>query len=76
MQNNFREAMLSTGHLSGSNSEYLEKLYEQFLSDPGSIPLQWIEFFKSLPTNNGSDLPDVSHAEIKKDFQALGKVSR
>ncbi|MDD9960098.1 MAG: 2-oxoglutarate dehydrogenase E1 component [Gammaproteobacteria bacterium] len=76
MQDNLMEVMWSTGHLSGSNAEYVEELYEQFLSDPDSIPQQWRDFFESLPSTDGSSAPEVSHAEIKKDFEALGKVSR
>ncbi|NKB31697.1 MAG: 2-oxoglutarate dehydrogenase E1 component [Pseudomonadales bacterium] len=76
MQDNMMEIMWSTGHLSGSNAEYVEELYEQFLSDPDSIPQQWRDFFESLPATNGSNTTEVSHAEIKKDFEALAKVSR
>jgi 2-oxoglutarate dehydrogenase E1 component len=54
----------------------VENLYEDFLSDPASIPEQWRELFQSLPTINGADEEEVSHAEIKKDFIALGKTSR
>lgn len=68
--------MRSTGHLSGANADYVEDLYERFLSDPASIPEQWQVFFQSLPTASDVDTPDVSHAEIRKDFKALGKVSR
>jgi len=70
------EVMWSTGHLSGPNVQYVENLYESFLSDPASIPEQWRELFQSLPAINGSDEIEVSHAEIKKDFIALGKISR
>ncbi len=76
MRDNLMEIMWNTGHLSGSNAEYVEKLYESFLSEPDSIPQQWREFFDSLPAPNGSNAEEVSHAEIKKDFEALGKVSR
>ena len=76
MHDNLMEIMWSTGHLSGSNAEYVEGLYEQYLSEPSSIPQQWRDFFQSLPAANGSNAQEVSHAEIKKDFEALGKVSR
>jgi len=76
MHDNLMEIMWNTGHLSGSNAEYVEKLYEGFLSEPDSVPQQWRDFFDSLPAPNGSKAQEVSHAEIKKDFEALGKVSR
>jgi 2-oxoglutarate dehydrogenase E1 component len=76
MQQNLMELMLSTGHISGSNAAYVEDLYESYLSDPGSIPDQWKDYFSSLPPVNGSSAPDVSHSEIRKDFKALSKRSR
>ena len=76
MQDNLMEIMWSTGHLSGSNAEYVEELYEQFLVDPSSIPDQWKNFFASLPSASGDGRPEVSHSQIEKDFKALGKVSR
>ncbi len=68
------EAMWNTGHLSGVNAEYVEELYESFLSDPASVPAQWRGFFETLPAENGNH--DVSHAEIRKEFRALAKTSR
>ena len=70
MHDNLMEIMWSTGHLSGSNAEYVEGLYEQYLSEPSSIPQQRRDFFQSLPAANGSNAQEVSHAEIKQDFEA------
>ena len=77
MQENVMELMWSTGHLSGSNAEYVEELYESFLSDPDSVPEQWRSFFESLPSPDGRGATqDASHADIKRDFKTLSKVSR
>ncbi|MFT7015921.1 MAG: 2-oxoglutarate dehydrogenase E1 component, partial [Pseudohongiellaceae bacterium] len=76
MQQNMMEFMLSSGHISGSNAAYVEDLYESYLTDPDSIPEQWKDYFTSLPPINGSTVPDVSHAAIRKDFKALSKRSR
>ena len=76
MQDSMMEVLWSSGHLSGSNASYVEDLYEEFLSDPDSTPQQWRDFFESLPATNGDKQRDVSHAEIRRDFRALGKVSR
>ena len=73
MQENLMERMLKTSHLSGSNSAYVEELYEQFLANRLSVPDEWRTFFESL---SDSALADVSHAAIKRDFVSLGKVSR
>ncbi|MEC7684741.1 MAG: 2-oxoglutarate dehydrogenase E1 component, partial [Pseudomonadota bacterium] len=77
MHENIMELMWSTGHLSGSNAEYVEELYEDYLTDRESVPEQWCTFFDSLASavmENGD--PDVSHASIRRDFKALSKVSR
>lgn len=76
MQDSLMDIMWSTGHLSGSNAEYVEELYENYLSDPDSIPQQWRDFFDSLPAATDDAQADVSHSEIRNDFRALGKVSR
>jgi 2-oxoglutarate dehydrogenase E1 component len=76
MHNSLMERMRSSGHLSGSNADYVEDLYERFLSDADSVPEQWQTFFQSLPSANGGDTADVSHAAIRSDFKALGKISR
>ena len=76
MHDSLMEIMWSTGHLSGSNAEYVEELYEQFLVNPSSIPEQWQNFFASLPSASGDGRPEVSHSQIEKDFKALGRVSR
>ncbi|HAT28332.1 MAG TPA: 2-oxoglutarate dehydrogenase E1 component [Gammaproteobacteria bacterium] len=76
MQDSMMEVLWSSGHLSGSNASYVEDLYEDFLSDPDSTPQQWRDFFESLPAATGDTRKDISHAEIRNDFRALGKVSR
>ncbi|MDA0688020.1 MAG: 2-oxoglutarate dehydrogenase E1 component [Proteobacteria bacterium] len=76
MHDSMMEAMWSTGHLSGSNAEYVEELYESYLADPDSVPLQWRNFFDTLPSANGNKGGDVSHAAIRRDFKTLSKVSR
>jgi 2-oxoglutarate dehydrogenase E1 component len=40
--------MLESTPLYGGNAAYLESLYEQYLSDPGSIPPQWRTYFDGL----------------------------
>ncbi|MDG2141783.1 MAG: 2-oxoglutarate dehydrogenase E1 component [Gammaproteobacteria bacterium] len=76
MQDSLMQRMLKSGHLSGTNAAYVEELYELFLVDEESIPLEWRTFFGSLPSSNGADDKDVSHAEIRRDFEQLGRASR
>ncbi len=70
------EQLWSTGHLSGSNAEYVEALYEAYLEDASAVPEQWSAFFSGLPsaTENGS--VEVSHAKIQHDLKILSKRSR
>jgi len=35
-----------TGFLFGSNSVFIEELYQQYLNDPSSVDASWVEFFK------------------------------
>jgi len=76
MQDSSMELMWSTGHLSGSNAEYVEELYERFLEDIDSVPEEWRRFFESLPPSNGDSKTEVSHARIVKQFEDIGKASR
>ncbi len=76
MHDSLMEQLWSTGHLSGSNATYVEELYESFLADPESVAEEWRNFFQSLPAINGDNGSDVSHSQIRKQFEALGKASR
>ncbi len=40
--------MLESTPLYGGNADYLEGLYEQYLSDPASVPEQWRGYFDGL----------------------------
>ena len=40
--------MLESTPLYGGNADYLESLYEQYLSDPRSVPEQWRTYFDGL----------------------------
>ncbi len=58
--------------LAGGNAEYLEALYEAFLSDPSSVSSAWRVYFSQF----SGQTPDVSHAEIRRTFEALGRQGR
>ena len=40
--------MLESTPLYGGNADFLEALYEQYLSDPTSVPAQWRTYFDGL----------------------------
>jgi 2-oxoglutarate dehydrogenase E1 component len=71
MQQNFRELMLQSGHLSGGSLEYVEGLFESWLEDPASVPEEWNKFFDTMPHGNGTS--DVSHASVRESFRDLPK---
>ena len=76
MQQTILELMKSSGHISGSNAEYVEELYESFLDDPASVSEEWNSYFSSLSNGNGAMTADVSHSSIRRDFKTLAKRSR
>ena len=55
----------------GGNSEFLETLYEEYLTDPDNIKPEWKNYFDSI--QNGKN--DVSHKSITKQFRNY-KVSK
>ena len=52
--------------LQGANATYVEWLYEQFLAEPGSVPVEWRQYFSSLG-GGGAEIP---HRPI---VQAVGR---
>ena len=62
----------STSHLSGSNANYVEELYEAYLKDPNSVPEQWRDNFDKLPRVNGTET-DVPHSTVREHFLYLAK---
>jgi len=54
-------------HLSGGNAQFVESLYEQWLSDPAGIPSHWQQIFTDL----SPDSKDTLHQAIAEDFKAI-----
>ena len=67
------EQSLKSSHLAGGNLYYLDELYEQYLSNPNSIPNEWRQYFDSLPRVEGAIAGDVPHSTIQEQFVLLGK---
>ncbi len=63
-----RDMQLSS-FLDGSNALYIEELYEQYLTDPNSIDIQWREYFEELAAEN--ETPDVAHSPIRDAFRGF-----
>lgn len=55
----------SSSYLFGSNADFIEELYEQYLEDKNSVDIKWKQYFDSL---QDGDLKDVAHARVKDKF--------
>jgi len=73
MQENLRQLMLNTSLLSGGNLDYVEGLFESWISNPASVSEQWQQYFKSLPAVAGTNSLDVSHSVVVDNFRGLPK---
>ncbi|MBL4743375.1 MAG: HAMP domain-containing protein, partial [Cycloclasticus sp.] len=70
--NNLMQLFKSTSALNGTNANFVEDMYEQYLNDPESIDEQWREQFNSIRSN--ADTVDIPHSSIKKHFADLAKA--
>ena len=67
------EQSLKSSHLAGGNLTYLDELFEQYLTDPTSIPNQWRDYFDTLPRVEGAVSGDMSHQTVQAQFLLLAK---
>ena len=73
MQNGAMKAWLDSSYLAGANQSYIEQLYEDFLTDPGSVDDSWRSIFQQLPTTGVK--PDQFHSQTREYFRRLAKDS-
>ena len=69
-------AYLGNTYLFGGNAPYVEELYENYLSNPGSVPDNWREYFDALqhvPAVDGSNAKDVPHLPVVNAFAERAK---
>ena len=66
------QLMKNSSFLFGANASFVEELYDQYLSDSGSVPEEWRKYFDAQQTA-GTD-QDVSHSSIQKSHLNLPKV--
>jgi 2-oxoglutarate dehydrogenase E1 component len=55
-------------YLFGSNANFVEELYEQYLENPDQLDDKWKKYFDSIQDGNGKD---VIHSEIRDKFALL-----
>ena len=66
----------ANSYLFGGNAPYVEEMYESYLSNPGSVPDHWREYFDALqhvPALDGSNARDVPHAPVVSAFAERAK---
>ena len=63
-------------YLFGGNAPYVEEMYENYLSNPGSVPDTWREYFDALQhvaAVDGSNAKDVPHLPVVNAFAERAK---
>ena len=58
----------SNSMLFGSNAPFVEELYEDYLSDPQSVPDEWRTYFDGLKVGAEAAVRDVAHGPIVAAF--------
>jgi 2-oxoglutarate dehydrogenase E1 component len=71
MGNSIKEQLASTP-LFGANASAVERLYEQYLADPGSVPDGWRDYFESM----GDPDAEIVHSKIREDLLAEASTGR
>ena len=67
----------SSSYLFGGNAPYIEDLYEDYLSNPGSVPEQWRAYFDAMqngPGSNGTDSRDIAHSPVQASFAERARM--
>ena len=70
------QAYQANTYLFGGNAPYVEEMYENYLSNPGSVPDTWRDYFDALqnvPAGDGSNTKDVAHLPVVNAFAQRAK---
>ena len=68
--------MLSSSYLFGTNTPYIEALYDSYLANPASVEPEWRDYFDKLGTLPGAGNytgPDVAHYPVITSFAQRAK---
>jgi 2-oxoglutarate dehydrogenase E1 component len=68
--------MLSNSYLFGSNTPYIEELYDAYLANPASVDPAWRDYFDKLSILPGAGNytgPDVAHSAVIASFAQRAK---
>jgi 2-oxoglutarate dehydrogenase E1 component len=70
------QAYSGNTYLFGGNAPYVEEMYENYLTNPGSVPDSWRSYFDALQHMNaadGSHAKDVAHLPVINAFAERAK---
>ncbi|HET6432342.1 thiamine pyrophosphate-dependent enzyme, partial [Dyella sp.] len=73
MSTNLIREFFESSQLAGGNADYVEALYDAWLSDPGSVSAEWGTYFQTF---NGRATGDVSHTAAIARIEAAQKQRR
>ncbi len=63
-------------HIYGLNAEYIESLFQQYLSNPASVSNNWREYFAHLNKPDEQHIRQHHDLRQARDYSALEKVSQ
>ncbi len=66
------QQLVDTSHLFGGNAAFVEALYEQWLSEPGTVPEHWRAYFERLDDGRGAD---IAHGPIREELARLARLN-
>lgn len=64
----------ANSYLSGGNAAYVDGLYEDYLQNPATVPVEWRAVFDALP--RVSDQPELSHRAVQDYFLEAARHPR
>jgi 2-oxoglutarate dehydrogenase E1 component len=73
MQNGAMKAWMDSSYLTGANQSYIEQLYEDFLTDPGSVEDSWGSIFQQFTSVETKC--DHLNSKIRDYFSRLAKAT-
>lgn len=68
------QKQMANSYLSGGNVAYVEGLYEDYLSNPATVPAEWRALFDALP--KVSTQPELSHRVIQDQFLQMATAPK
>lgn len=69
------QELFGSSLLNAENAAYLEQIYESYLKDPSTVPVNWRLFFaQTLPSESRG--PEAIHSLIRTEFERLSRQAK